>query len=393
MNMRVGLVLAKSPSYSETFFRSKINGLQQSGFEVILFVQQLEPGFDLCEVREAPSVSKNSITIMFSILGTYFKLLPHLRKILRFWKLERSSGKSVIETLKSCFLNAHILSTTLDWLHFGFATMALERENLAHAIGAKMAVSFRGYDINVYPIKNPNCYQLLWQRLDKVHSISHYLRNEALKLGLKKETPYEIITPALVLDKIPNHQAKGAFSNPIHIVTVARLQWIKGIDIAIKSMQLLKDKGVAFRYSIIGEGAKTFIERYNFMVRELGLKDHVYFAGKLSHEETLKHISKADIYLQPSLNEGFCNAVLEAQALGKLCIASNVGGLPENIIEGETGFLFKVGNPTNLFEVLLEVIELSPQQRLQILNQGKERVKKHFGIELQQQQFLEFYSI
>ncbi len=61
------------------------------------------------------------------------------------------------------------------------------------------------------------------------------------------------------------------------------------------------------------------------------------------------------IYVQPSLNEGFCNAVLEAQAMGKLTIASNVGGLPENIVDGKTGWLFE-----NLSsESLAQQIEMS----------------------------------
>ena len=51
----------------------------------------------------------------------------------------------------SILRSSHIIRYDLDWLHFGFATCALGRENLASLIGAKMSTSIRGYDIAIYP--------------------------------------------------------------------------------------------------------------------------------------------------------------------------------------------------------------------------------------------------
>lgn len=348
MSKNIGIVLAQPPSYSETFFNSKIRGLQEHGMEVTLFVQKSDPNFNLCKVHVAPRVVSKAPLQFFYLVRQYMKLVPHISRVSRFITMEREQGVNWTTVLKKLFLNSHVLTANLDWLHFGFATMALERENLAHAIGAKMAVSFRGYDIKVYPIKHPNCYDFLWQRVDKVHSISNYLRNEALQLGLRKKTPYKIITPAVSVSELPMNTSEGTFNSPIELITVARLHWIKGLDVAIKAMKLLKNEGIAFRYIIIGEGTQKDFERYAFMAHILGLADEVHFEGKLSHTETLKRVAGTDIYLQPSLNEGFCNAVLEAQAMGKLCIASKVGGLPENILEDQTGLLFESDSPKAL---------------------------------------------
>src|SRR5690606_16415229 len=95
-----------------------------------------------------------------------------LSVIVRYIKLERKEGTRWVLILKKIYLNAYILKQKLDWLHFGFATMALGSETVAKAIGAKMAVSFRGFDIAVYPIKNPGCYKTLWKYVDKLHAIS-----------------------------------------------------------------------------------------------------------------------------------------------------------------------------------------------------------------------------
>ncbi len=83
-------------------------------------------------------------------------------------------------------------------------------------------------------------------------------------------------------------------SGNIKIVTIARLTWIKGLDIAIAAMAILKENGFTFKYYIIGDGDKNYTERYKFMAYELGLNEEVVFCGKLSHHETLEHVSTAD---------------------------------------------------------------------------------------------------
>src|SRR5690606_19790620 len=147
------------------------------------------------------------------------------------------------------YLNAHLLKAKLDWLHFGFATMSLGSETVAKAIEAKMAVSFRGFDINVYPIKYPGCYKTLWKYVDKVHSISNYLYDKAILMGLSEATPFAIMTPAVQLENFPS--AKDVTqNNTIKIVTIARLTWIKGLDVAIGAMGILKEKGFDLKYYI-----------------------------------------------------------------------------------------------------------------------------------------------
>ena len=71
-------------------------------------------------------------------------------------------GKSLKNSLKLIILNQFFLKEKLDWLHFGFGMLAKDRENVAEAIGAKMAVSFRGYDLYLSPLKHPGCYDLLF---------------------------------------------------------------------------------------------------------------------------------------------------------------------------------------------------------------------------------------
>lgn len=392
--MTIGLALSAPPNYSETFFNNKIKGLQANGIKVILFVGQKRDGFSLCKVHKMPTVYKNIFLFAFQYVFVALSLLPHFKSVLQFVKLEKANGSSNYKLLKLIFLNSHILKVKLDWLHFGFATQAIQSEMVAKAIGAKMAVSFRGFDINEFPIKNKNCYLKLWENVDIIHSISQYLVDEAYKLGLDKDVPITIISPAVDMSVINTlkENSKPKTNDSFVICTVARLNWIKDISTAIKTISLLKGNYPHIVHYIIGGGTIEEKEQYLNLVKRLSLQLNVTFCGKLSHLETLQKINDCNMYLQTSLNEGFCNAVLEAQALGKLCVATNVGGLKENIEDTKTGWLVEPQNPIKISEKILEIMELSELEKTKVKNQAAKRVETQFNTEIQLKSFVEFYK-
>ena len=390
--MKIGLILANPPGYSETFFNSKINGLQENGANVTVFAQTSNEEFKLCPVKTAPKVYANPIKQLIAMGVVYLALLPQLRRILRYIALERQEKTAWRLVFKRIYLNAHLLKADADWLHFGFATQALGSETVAKAIGAKMAVSFRGFDINAYPIKYPGCYDALWNQVDKVHSISDDLLHKAHALGLDKTTPNRIITPAVNLKSLSEISNKKSKNKVLQIVTIARLHWVKGIDLLIETAGLLKQKDVEFNWTVVGDGDQKSSERYRYHIYEKGLQNEVTLKGQQSHSSTLQQLSDADVYVQTSLNEGFCNAVLEAQALGKLCIATDVGGLPENIKDATTGWLVPKNNAGKLADKIVEVVSLSDAEKVKISTAARSRVAEEFTVEKQQQQFVKFYS-
>lgn len=389
--MKIGLVLSKTPAYSETFFLSKINGLKVSGFDITLFVQKKENDFSLCEVIVSPRVDNgNKLAQFFRVLYVSLGLLiKNPRSLFKFVSLELKANRSWIQIVKNMYNNAHILKADLDWLHFGFATMAIQSEHVAQAIGAKMAVSFRGFDLDVYPIKHPDCYPLLFKNVDKVHAISKYMLDKGYELGLSKDKLYKIITPAI--DVLKFKRKEQVRSPKLQILTIARLHWIKGLEYCIRAMKLVKDQGIDFTYSIVGEGIEY--DRLQNLIQSLELSKHVVLEGRKDHDDVLDYLSRADIYIQYSESEGFCNAVLEAQAMGLLCITSDGGALPENVIDQRTGWIVPKKNPEKLSEKILEVLALSEIEKNNIRIQAQKRVLIDFNLEKQQKEFADFYNI
>ena len=90
--MRIGIVLSQPPGYSETFFNSKIEGLQHNGFEVILFCQNNRSNFKTCKVEEFSKTTSNPLLQLFWFLKVYFSLIPHFKNILKWYQLETKNG-------------------------------------------------------------------------------------------------------------------------------------------------------------------------------------------------------------------------------------------------------------------------------------------------------------
>lgn len=391
--MRIGLVLPDLPQYSETFFKYKIKGLIAGGHEVIVFTSGnsgMKPITDYKVKYSLPVMKNNPVMQSLSLLNGLLKtFIISPSRVSKLISLEKKEGRNYWEALKTVYLNSHIITEDLDRIHFGFATTALRKENIAETIGARMSVSFRGFDINVYPLKNPGCYELLWEKIDKVHTISDYLHKKAVKMGLPESIPCSKITPAIDLTKFRLKNDIGKFHDPVRIITIGRLNWIKDYETAISSLAILKNNGVEFRYEIIGEGKE--LERIRFAVYQSGLDDCVKFSGKISHDEIVKKLEASDIYLQTSLQEGFCVSVLEAQAMGLICVVSDADGLMENVVEGVTGFIAARRRPRSFADKLLELIRMSETDRIRIADAARKRVENEFGIERQNRLFNEFF--
>lgn len=392
--MRIGLVLPNLPAYSETFFRNKILGLQQNGHEVILFVNSKPKSSNYldCKIVTAPKLSGNKLDVAISSMVQVVKaVFAQPRKSLNLYKLNRKDGISFKDNLKKIIANQFLLNEKLDWLHFGFGTMALGRENVAQVMGAKMAVSFRGFDYYVYPVKNPNCYKTLFSKKVQYHVLS-----EGMKIGLMQQnissSKIHKITPAIeaALFDVNSFKKNKGHNKVIQITTTARLHWIKGLEYTLQALAILKQNNIEFQYTIIGEGTER--ERLMFATHQLEIKENVILERKLSPAEVKKHLEKTDIYIQYSLQEGFCNAVIEAQAMGLLCIVSDAEGLSENVLNNETGWVVPKRNPQLLAQKIEEVISLADVEKEKIKQNAVQRIQKEFNLHKQQQEFINFYN-
>jgi len=112
-------------------------------------------------------------------------------------------------------------------------------------------------------------------------------------------------------------------SNKLTLMTIANSRWIKGIDRIVKAAQRLTEMGFAFRWILMGDGLdeKTMLESYG------KLNESLVLMGYVPNAEL--YLSAADLYCQPSRNEGLCYSALKASLYGMPCVFTSVGGLLE----------------------------------------------------------------
>ena len=155
-------------------------------------------------------------------------------------------------------------------------------------------------------------------------------------------------------------------------------------------MQLLKQFGLNFEYLIIGEGEEY--DKLSYFINLFNLKSHIKLIGVKKSEHLLEYYKNADIYLQYSINEGFCNSVLEAQSMRLLTISSNGGGLLENIVNNQTGWIVPKRNPRALSEKIIEVINKEEIVLHRIRENARKNVKTKFNIKKQSEEFSVFFN-
>jgi phosphatidylinositol alpha-1,6-mannosyltransferase len=132
------------------------------------------------------------------------------------------------------------------------------------------------------------------------------------------------------------------------LLTVARLDFHKGIDTVIRALPAIRAAVPTVRYAVAGIGSRR--GSLEALVSELGLGDAVRLLGFVPDDELPALYNAADLFVLASrrydlLVEGFGIAIVEASASGLPVIASRSGGIPEAVREGETGFLVDPDDP------------------------------------------------
>jgi glycosyltransferase involved in cell wall biosynthesis len=154
------------------------------------------------------------------------------------------------------------------------------------------------------------------------------------------------------------------------ILFVGRLAWQKGPDMLVDAAPHLLREHADGQFAFIGDGQM----RHGLETRARSLP--VRFLGRLADAEYVELLNASDIVAIPSRNEPFGLVLLEAWSAGRCVVASDVGGLSENIEHGTDGVKVQP-HPDSIGEGLSRVAD-SPEKALSMGREGLEKVKKEF---------------
>ena len=184
-------------------------------------------------------------------------------------------------------------------------------------------------------------------------------------------------------------------SNKFTILLPGRLTYWKGQEKFIESLNILiEDYNITnFQAVILGsdQGRKVYSKKLINLVQRYRLNKKIKF---IQHcKEMPLAYSLADVVVSASIEpEAFGRVSVEAQAMGKPIVASNIGGSKETIINKKTGFLYKHDDPRELAKILNTVIQLSVDDLKFMGNEGRKNVTKKFDVETMCQSNLKEYK-
>lgn len=164
-----------------------------------------------------------------------------------------------------------------------------------------------------------------------------------------------------------------------HLVCVGRLDAQKGQLTLLEAAAMLAREGREFKLTLVGDGpTRGLIEE---RIASLGLAGRLHLAGWLGAKEVHCEVKKARALVAPGLAEGLPVVLMEAFALGRPVIATNVAGVAELVTPRVSGWLVPAGSAVELAAALAEALDTPPDQLTRMGQAGQEKVRqKHDGV-------------
>ncbi len=181
----------------------------------------------------------------------------------------------------------------------------------------------------------------------------------------------------------------GVESSKRVLLSVGRLESNKGFSILIDALARIQEKLPAdWIWVLAGRGPEE--SRLTRQLSELGLSDRARFAGRVSDEELSALYDRCDLFVHPTLYEGSSLVTLEAMAHAKPVVATTVGGIPDKVEEGKTGFLVPPGDADAFGAAILQALSLGDGLP-DLGKEGRRRAESEFNWARRIQNLIDVY--
>ena len=373
--------------------------LLDAGFDVRIFTLAESPDWDKfavlanrddvrARIYRSPPLGMSPRALASGAADVLDTAAKHPSEFVRFamhtW---RNRQHAPMKFWKSLYARARFVGHELDILHIEFDLQGLPFADLKELLGCRLLYSARG-TLQGFTNDPIGSARYLFRYVDGYHFISKFLEDNTRALGLPPDVPTWRIEPAIDLSLFTPVPRVRDVDAPLRLISVGRLAWSKGYEFALEAVAKARAAGIAVDYTIYGSGSYT--EPIEFAIDQLGLRDCVKLAGAARREDMPRAYANADVMVHAALEEGFCNAVIEAQAMELPVVTSDSGGLPENVADGETGYVVRRRDSTAMAARIVELAR-SPDLRRQFGMAGRARALARFDLDRQAEAFVKLY--
>lgn len=164
--------------------------------------------------------------------------------------------------------------------------------------------------------------------------------------------------------------------SPLKFITVSRVRKDKGFDELLKAITMLKEKNLNCEFHIVGWIEE---EEYRDVIKDLNESGMIIYHGEKTQNEVANLIKESSCMIHPSHHEGMANVILEAAAIGRPTISSNIPGCKEIVVDNETGLTFEPLNPQSLVDSILVFCNLSIENIYRLSINARKHVEENFN--------------
>jgi glycosyltransferase involved in cell wall biosynthesis len=255
---------------------------------------------------------------------------------------------------------------------------------LARACSLPVFVYFRGYDASS-KLRSPGAvraYRHLMRQIDGMFAVSAFLVGNLQRVGVSH--PNTHVIPSGTNPRV----FRPAVKDPDLIVSVGRLVDKKRPQTTVRAFAAAAARHPALRLELVGDG--PLLEPCRALAHTLGVGPRVRFLGSRDHRDVAELLSRASIYMQHSVTaaggetEGLPSSIQEAMAAGAVVVSTRHAGIPEIVIDGQTGWLVDEHDETGYADALARALA-DPVRTIAMAQQARRLAEERLDTALLQQ--------
>lgn len=372
------------PRATDTFVRAEIAALEELGFDIHRFGVRRPDASQLVSAAVEDEAKRTTYLLgrdrlLALMLAAVAAALGSPVRTIRAVPLTFSTGgrglvariRQVVYLFEAMLLARELRRRRVDHLHNHIS------ENSAHVAMLASRLTGIPFSTTVHGMELLSAAELgLGEKIERsafTVCISGFTRSQCM-MHLSRSTWAKLVVVRCGVGAEFLEAAAAPFPERHRFVCVGRLSPEKGHLQLVEAARLLVEAGLDFELVIVGDGElRPELEN---LIASSGLNERVRITGWLDSGDVRRAIGSSSVLVVPSFSEGIPVAIMEALALGRPVVSSRVGGIPELVEHGKSGWLVTPGSVESLVAAMTAAIQAGPEELAEKGGNGAERVRQ-----------------
>lgn len=379
---KVAYVVKRYPRFSETFIVNELLAHEQAGLELEIF--SLRPPVDthfqdlISQVRAPLTYLSNGgvkASELWNMVQQAQMQIPNLGE-----SLAALSSEDSLDVYCGLRLAVVAMQRGITHLHAHFASSAASVARIASKLsGIPYSITAHAKDIFHESVEHQELERKLADSSVTFTVSDFNLRHFQQQFSPEAAAKVVRLYNGMHLDQFPY---ESPLNRPPQIIAVGRFVEKKGFCDLIDACMILRSRHTQFKCCIVGSGELE--PELQSQIRELDLESQVQLLGPQPQKVVKRLIKESAVMAAPCINgadgnrDGLPTVLLEAMALGTPCVSTDVTGIPEIVIDSETGLLVDQRNPQALADALTQLLTDSVQ-RVSLASAARELLEREFN--------------